>query len=445
MSDDFDRGVRLGFLNIDERTREALREFRPLLVRHIDQVLEDFYIHVKHSPAAAVFHDQASMDRARRQQKQHWLDNVFSGSFNDAYFAEVTKIGRAHVHVGLEPRWYIAGYCYVVNILVGIAIQNYRKKPERLQEIIQAINKAAFLDMDLAISVYHDLSQREETAKAMQRHIDAFERDVRSVLTVVSSAVTDLYSTAQNMATTADGTMSFSSTVSHAAEQASENVQTVAAATEELSSSIQEIGRQITESARVASSAVEEADKVNNLVMGLADAAGKIGDVVKLINDIASQTNLLALNATIEAARAGDAGKGFAVVAGEVKNLANQTAKATDEISAQIAAVQNATKDAVSAIRDIGATITKISGITAAIATSIEEQGAATQEIARNIQEAARATGDVTDTISHVTTAAGETKDAARDVLGAAEKLSKQSEGLSTNVEAFLENVRGNV
>jgi methyl-accepting chemotaxis protein len=187
---------------------------------------------------------------------------------------------------------------------------------------------------------------------------------------------------------------------------------------------------------------VDEANRTNDMVQSLSEAAGKIGQVVKLINAIASQTNLLALNATIEAARAGEAGKGFAVVAGEVKNLANQTAKATEEIGAQIAAVQNATRDAVHAIGGIATTIGQINDISGSIAAAVEEQGAATQEIARNVQQAALGTQEVTGTIARVSAAAFETGNAAREVLGSAVSLTQNSTTLSEQVDKFVREIR---
>ena len=441
MSSDLDRAGRLSFLDIDEATRSALREFRPLLAQNIEPILDAFYAHVGRNPAANTVFAGHDLGHARRMQKQHWLDNVFTGAFNEDYFAQVGKIGRVHERVGLEPRWYMAGYCFIVNKLVDLAVTSYRKKPERLAQIVNAINKAAFLDMELAIS-FHLNATREQASIMLNRHADDFERDVSSMVGVISSAATELQATAQSMAATAEETSQQAEAVANAAGQASENVQTVAAATEELTASIHEISRQVNQSTHIAGAAVEEARRTDAMVQGLAEAAGKIGQVVKLINDIASQTNLLALNATIEAARAGDAGKGFAVVAGEVKNLANQTAKATDEISAQIAAVQTATKDAVGAIQGIGGTISKISEIASAIAAAVEEQGAATQEIARNVQQAAMGTGAVTSNIGSVTHAAGETGHAAHEVLSAAGELSRQSERLNSQVNHFLTDVR---
>jgi methyl-accepting chemotaxis protein len=285
--------------------------------------------------------------------------------------------------------------------------------------------------------------QAEIDKKVMLNKLaDDFETGVRASLDTLASAATEMRATSQSMSGTAEETSAQATTVAAAAEQASANVQTVATATEELSSSVSEIGRQVTESTKIAGQAVEEAGRTNVTVQGLSAAAQKIGDVVKLISDIASQTNLLALNATIEAARAGDAGKGFAVVASEVKSLANQTAKATEEISAQVAAMQGATSGAVEAIQSIGGTIGSINEIATTIASAVEEQGAATQEIARNVQEAAQGTGQVSSNIVGVNQAAGETGAAASQVLASAEELGKQAETLRADVGSFLANIR---
>jgi methyl-accepting chemotaxis protein len=281
-----------------------------------------------------------------------------------------------------------------------------------------------------------------ERKQLLSRMADNFESGVRASLDTLTGAATEMQATSKSMSATAGEASHQATSVAVVAEQASANVQTVAAATEELSSSVSEIGRQVTQSTAIAGQAVAEANRTNVTVQGLSAAAQKIGDVVKLISDIASQTNLLALNATIEAARAGDAGRGFAVVANEVKSLASQTAKATEEISAQVGAMQGATADAVQAIESIGRTIGSINEIASAISVAVEQQGSATREIARNVQEAAQGTGQVSSNITGVNQAADKTGSAASKVLSSAEQLSGQATALRADVDSFLANIR---
>jgi len=270
----------------------------------------------------------------------------------------------------------------------------------------------------------------------------SFESGVGTIVDAVSSAATGLRTTAESMSATADEAIRQTTTVAAASEEASQNAEAVAAAVEELNASINEIAQQVNESARVAGTAASQANDTNVQVQGLASAAQKIGDVVKLISEIAEQTNLLALNATIEAARAGEAGRGFAVVASEVKALASQTSKATEEISAQVGAIQNATQASVTAIQGINETITKVNEIASAIASAVEEQGAATREIAHNVAESARGTGQVSQHISGVNEAAHQTGTAATLVVESAADLSKNGATLRAQVDAFLRDVR---
>jgi methyl-accepting chemotaxis protein len=284
--------------------------------------------------------------------------------------------------------------------------------------------------------------RKEKRQQAIEGYIGAFESSVAGALATLASASTQLGGTARAIAGTATKTSQQATTVAAASEQASANVQTVARATEELSSSIAEIGRQVSESTRITIKAVDEANHTNVQIQGLAEAAQKIGDVVKLISDIAGQTNLLALNATIEAARAGEAGKGFAVVASEVKSLANQTAKATEDISARITEIQSATGQSVQAIQAIGRTIGGINEISSAVAAAVEEQGAATKEIARNVQQAAAGATAVSSNIGGVTQSAQETGAGATEIGSAAAELAKQGDKLRGEVDRFLANIR---
>ena len=283
---------------------------------------------------------------------------------------------------------------------------------------------------------------RQKHAERIDTLVHEFDRVTSGIIDTVSSAATELQAAAQTLTATAEETSNQSIAVSAAAEEASTNVNTVAAASEELAASVHEITRQVEESARIAASAALEAKATVNQVKELSTAAQKIGEIVELIGNVAGQTNLLALNATIEAARAGEAGRGFAVVAAEVKGLADQTAKASAQIAAQIAEIQSSTRSSVGAIDDVAVTIERMNGIAAMIAAAVEQQSVTTQEIARNVQQASTGTTEVTSNITGVARAAEETSSAASQVLSASDELAQQAERLKREVGQFLTNVR---
>jgi len=378
--------------------------------------------------------------------------------------SERTAAGRLGIGLGFV----------VILVLIGstvFSMLNIARPVRRIGEVLVAIangNKAIdipfshrgdevgdnaraavkFKDNLLQIERMEAEKQQSEAARAARRReemrllADGFHSAIGQIVDTVSSAATELEGAAGTLTHTADSTQKLSTAVSSASSEALTNVNSVATAAEELAASVSEIGRQVHESSRIAGEAVTQATETDRRIAALSAAAGRIGDVVKLITAIAEQTNLLALNATIEAARAGVTGKGFAVVAQEVKALAAQTAKATEEIGTQIGAMQGATQDSVAAIRAIGGTINRVSEIAAAIAAAVEEQGAATQEIARNVQQAAQGSAEVAETIVSVSRGATETGTASTRVLGSARALASESSHLKLEVEKFLANVR---
>jgi len=328
---------------------------------------------------------------------------------------------------------------------LDISIPSLRRKDEvgAMADAVQIFRDNAGRVRDLEIEQVA-LKQRSEAERrdAMRRVAGDFEATIGEIVKVVWSASSEIEDAAATLTTSAESTQGLSAGVAAASAQSSTNVTSAAAASEEMAASVNEIGRQVEDAQRIARSAVEQAERTNQRVATLSQAATRIGEVVKMINEVAEQTNLLALNATIEAARAGEAGRGFAVVASEVKALAAQTAKATDEIASQITQMQHATGESVSAINEIGMTISRISEISSAIAAAVEEQGAATHEIARNVQEAASGAREVTSSIAQVNRGAVDTGAAAAQVHGSAAALLGESQRLSIEVDRFISAVR---
>jgi methyl-accepting chemotaxis protein len=304
---------------------------------------------------------------------------------------------------------------------------------------LQAVAKA---ERDAAAQEAHNKASSEARRVELIRFADEFETAVGAIVSNVSASAVQLESAAGTLTRTAETTQSLSSQVAGASEEASSNMQSVASATEELSASVDEIGKRVRESNRIAEAAVKQAEQTDGRIGKLSRAAQQIGDVVKLITAIAEQTNLLALNATIEAARAGESGRGFAVVAAEVKSLASQTAKATDEISSHISGMQDATQESVAAIKEIGNTIGQISEIASSISSAVEQQSSATQEIARSVQNVAQGTDEAAANIMQVNRGATETGSASEEVLNSARSLSSESTRLRAELDRFMANIR---
>lgn len=440
-SDEEMRG-RLSFARIDAETKSTLAELWPAVQRALPAVLDGFYSHVRSQPkmAGLVGNRQDSLKKA---QESHWA-KLFSGKFDRDYVESIDRIGRAHVRIGLEPKWYIAGYQYVLNDLVAQIFKTHRFSRRKALAAMQALNKAVLFDLDFAISTYQEvlMEQQQEQARQISHAIDAFKVKVDSTMTEVGNSAEKVTRQALSLSDMSVSATAEASQAAHSSVTTTGNIQTIAAATEELSSSIAEISRQITGASDVARRANGETNRTSTEVARLSETAQKIGDVISLIQAIAEQTNLLALNATIEAARAGEAGRGFAVVAAEVKELATQTSKATEEISSQIASIQSATQNAVKSINAISDTVKEVDNMTATIAAAVEQQGAATREISSNIQSAASGSASLAGNVDRVAGAIAQTGTAAADFQVAADGLKGCAAQIATDVREFFENLR---
>src|SRR3954447_6101118 len=438
--------VRLDLIDLDQSVRATLRTMRPFFAKHLPGILARFYDRVRHYDPDSGLFKNGVMQEAIRRQLQHW-DLIAACDFGPAYANSIAEFCDLHHRGGVMPHWYVGcRQMFVADQLMKaidaeVAVPRFgaaaREARDKKAAMHNAIAKANMFDTEHLVAAYFGIN-RQLRKTAISEASDRF----RAIITSLSSASGELESTARSLSDNANNTTRLASVVANASGDTSNNVRSVAVSTEELAGSVREISMQVQESNRIAASAVRQADETDQRINALSQAASRIGDVIKLITSVAEQTNLLALHATIEAARAGDAGRGFAVVAQEVKALAAQTAKATDEIGVQIAGMQTATEEAVGSIKQIGTVILRISEVSGMIAAAIEQQGAATQEISGNIQRTASGTSQVAGTIAEVSQGANQTGAASSQVLSAAQSLSVDSNRLKLEVDKFLHTVR---
>jgi len=440
-----DRAGRLESMRIDSNACAILRDVAAIIAPDIDKMIEAAYQTILCYPAAKKAYASVTMAEMVAAQRKQWLEDLLPATFSEAQIINLVELFQRRQKMGLELRWFFVFYSAMMRSIIAKVGEAYRKKPDRLREATDAVSAVLMLTLELISTAYMQSSQ-DGAAAFIKRSADDLQSRIGQLAEGVGTSASEVRSSAHAMASVANQTAAQTGLAATASEVAESNIQAAATATEQLSSSIQEISRQVDQSALIANSAVAEASRTNALMRNLSDSAAKIGQVLKLISDIASQTNLLALNATIEAARAGDAGKGFAVVANEVKSLANQTARATEEITGQIGAVQSATKGAVEAIEGITATIGKISEIATVIASAVEEQGAATQEISRGVHQAADNGTTVRTNVSLAGASAKQAEDTAHRLVAGADSLAtgvgslqQELKGLSNQVTLFLD------
>ncbi|WP_417670828.1 protoglobin domain-containing protein [Roseibium sp.] len=433
--------ARRAFYQVTDAELQQAKALWPVIDAHLPEILSDFYAHVKTVPHLAQLVGSEDK-RLIMAQKAHW-ENLFTSGLSEGYFESAKRIGLAHVKIDLDPTWYIGGYNFVIGRITEIMMRKHRFSVKKGIQALNVVTKLIMLDMDLAISTYHDnmIAIAEARENGIRSAIQQFDGVMETAISAVGKASVDLQDTSGSLSGVANTILERMEVMDGRCEETTASVSSSAAATEQMTSSIEEIGRQASLSSTTAQEAVEGARKTNESVQQLSAAAETVGSVIGLISEIAEQTNLLALNATIEAARAGEMGKGFAVVAAEVKDLASQTTKATEEITEQVASIQRATKQSVDDIGRITATISTVSEIATNIASAVEEQTSATTEISLNVQRAAQSSSEFSQTIGSVRASIGEAEQSAGQISVMSSDLNDQANRLAREAKDFFQKV----
>ncbi len=433
---------RLQFAGIGPDDVKALRAVWREIEGPLPGILNGFYVHVRREPGLDRLIGEHE-HQLKAAQIGHWR-SLFLNGFDRTYFDNALRIGRTHHRIGLEPKWYVAGYNYMFSEIVDYLIRRHRFSPAGQSRAIRATAKAIFMDLDVALSTYQEASEQAliDRSHATEAAIAQFQREFDAAVDGFRDSAGDLKLTSNNLDGAVETAKTSADSVASAAVTTSSDSTSVASASEELTKSIQEISHQVSGASQSIREIVGLSEASGNEVGQLSGAVSRIGEILGLIHGIASQTNLLALNATIEAARAGEAGKGFAVVASEVKQLATETARATMEISRHIQEIQSSTERAVASNRAILSAVHQVEQMTTSVAAAVEEQSTATNEIAQRVQHVSQSAGVVAGSVEGLNDAVTRTHDASDRVGDAARRLDNQSGELARSVQAFFARLR---